>query len=260
MTGGGQIITGDCAAVMDGLDPGSVDMVLTSPPYDALRDYHGYEFDFDRIAAGLYHVLKEGGVAVWVVGDQINGGWSGTSFEQALRFKQIGFRLHDVMIYEKINTPFQRGNAYTPSYELMLVLSKGAPKTFHPLKERTQRQGRETAVYGKGADGDNSKRRAVELGEWKVRGNIWRYAVGQGGTTKDAYAFQHPAMFPEKLARDHIESWTNPGDLVLDPMCGAGTTPKMAKRLGRRWLGIEISPEYAALARQRVAAQTESLF
>ena len=248
-----QIVVGECAKVMQQLPAGSVDLIVTSPPYDDLRDYNGYEFDYRAVGEGMLHVLKPGGVAVWIVGDRVrNGSRSLTSFEQGLAFRDIGFRVHDVMIYRKKNTPFMRKNAYTNCFELMFILSRGAPKTFNPLTCDTKRSGRETAMYGKGTDGDGSKRRAMTLGKRKTRTNIWSYAVGLGGTTRDKFAFQHPAMFPEALAQDHILSWSNPGDLVLDPMCGAGTTLKMAQANGRRWLGIEISDEYADIAKQRV--------
>lgn len=155
------------------------------------------------------------------------------------------------MIYQKKNTPFMRSNAYTNCYELMIVFSKGKPRTFNPLKEPTVRHGWETAVYNKGPDAVNRKR-PVELRKEKVRTNIWQYAVGMGGSTSDKVAFQHPAIFPEKLAQDHILSWSNPGDLVLDPMCGSGTTCKMARANGRHWIGIDISKEYIAIAEERM--------
>ena len=255
-----KIYLGDCAVVMADKFPDScIDLIVTSPPYDDLRNYEGYVFEFEDIAAQMFRVLKDGGIAVWVVGDRIKNGRSLTSFKQALFFQSIGFRMHDIIIYEKLNTPFMRANAYTNCYEFMFVLSKGLPKTFNPLRAATVRRGEASVVYGKGADGENSKRRRIELGKEKVRANIWAYAVGLGGTTNDRYAFEHPALFPEKLARDHILSWSNPDDLVLDPLCGAGTTLKMARLAGRQWVGIEISREYVEIAERRVREE-ESLF
>ncbi len=228
-----------------------VDLIVTSPPYDNLRDYNGYAFDAVPMAEEMYRVLKRGGVAVWVVGDKINGGRSMTSFRQGLMFEKVGYVIHDVMIYRKKNTPFMRKNAYTNCYEFMFVLSKGKPKTFNPIMEKTVRNGVEMLVHNKRPDGINRKNPA-RLNKEKVRPNIWEYAVGLGGTTNDRFAFKHPAMFPEKLAKDHIMSWTNKGDLVYDPMCGAGTTLKMALMLGRRYLGTDISSEYTKIARRRV--------
>lgn len=229
----------------------SVDLTVTSPPYDGLRHYEGYAFDFDAIVAELYRVTKVGGVVVWVVGDRINGGRSMTSFEQGIGFRDAGFAVHDVMIYQKLNTPFPRSNAYTNAWEFMFVCSKGQPKTFNPLKTATKRNGPEWLTFNKGPDAVNKKRRGV-LRRTKTRTNVWPYAVGRGGTTNDKEAFEHPAMFPESLALDHILSWSKPGDLVLDPMCGAGTTAKMAALNGRHYLGIDVSDKYIGIATRRV--------
>ena len=256
----GKVLQGECAELMAAHVPDdAIDLVVTSPPYDDLRCYDGYQFDFDAIAGQLLRVLKPGGVAVWVVGDKISGGRTLTSFRQGIAFQELGFTVHDVMIYQKLNTFCQRRNAFTPAHEFMFILSKGKPKTFNPLMKKTRNPGRRSAIGGKGVDGIGTKRMIVSSEE-SVRTNIWAYAVGNGTTTTDKYAFkQHKAMFPERLADDHIQAWSNPGDLVLDPMCGAGTTLKMAKLRGRRWLGIEISPKYAKLARRRVANVPDAL-
>jgi site-specific DNA-methyltransferase (adenine-specific) len=251
------LFTADCVDFMASMPEECVDLVVTSPPYDNLRDYKGYSFEFERIADGLFRVIKEGGIAVWVVGDKIDGGRSLTSFRQGLYFQEIGFNMHDIMIYQKKNTPFMRSNAYTNAFEFMFVLSKGKPKTFNPLKEKTVRNGFEMVVFNKGADGIN-KKNLKELKTEKTRINIWEYAVGLGGTTSDKIAFKHPATFPEKLAQEHILSWSNEGDLVFDPMCGSGTTCKMAFLFNRRYLGIDISEEYIKIAKTRlIAAQNE---
>ena len=241
----------DAVTVLGRCRKEAVDLTVTSPPYDNLRNYNGYEFDAAEMLSAIYSVTKPGGVCVWVVGEKINGGRSLSSFEHAFIGRDCGWLVHDVMIYRKKNTPFMRSNAYTNCYELMLVFSKGKPKTFNPIKEPTKRSGWETAVCGKGPDAINRKV-PVELKKEKTKANIWEYAVGLGGTTKDKVAFQHPAVFPEKLAADHILSWSNPGDLVLDPMCGSGTVCKMATIHGRKWVGIDISEQYIQIARERV--------
>jgi len=241
----------NCIDYMRVMPEKCVDLVVTSPPYDNLRDYKGYSFDFEAVAQGLFKVLKDGGVIVWVVGDKINGGRSLTSFRQAVYFQELGLCVHDVMIYQKKNTPFMRSNAYTNCYEFMFVFSKGKPKTFNPLKEPTVRNGMEMLVHNKQADGIN-KKILKELKTEKTKTNIWQYAVGLGGTTSDRIAFEHPAVFPEKLAYDHILSWSNPGELVFDPMCGSGTTCKMAHMTKRDYLGVDISDEYIQIARQRL--------
>lgn len=230
----------------------SIDLTVTSPPYDNLRDYNGYSFEFEKMAEGLFRVTKKGGIVVWVVGDKIKkGNKSLTSFKQALYFQNIGFNVHDVMIYAKKNTPFMRSNAYTNGYEYMFVLSKGKPKTFNPIKEPTVRNGMEMLVHNKGADGKNNKI-LKELKREKTKSNIWHYAVGLGGSTKDKDAFKHPAIYPEKLAQDHILSWSNKGDIVFDPMCGSGTTCKMAFLNDRKYIGVDISKEYIGVAENRL--------
>lgn len=246
-----ELLVGDCVTHMAVMDEGSIDLTVTSPPYDNLRNYNGYIFDFEGVADGLYRVTKPGGVVVWVVGDKTKKGKSLTSFEQGLYFRDIGFQMHDVMIYQKKNTPFMRSNGYTNCYEFMFVLSKGSPKTFNPLKEKTVRSGVEMLVSNKKADGIN-KKVAGTLKKEKTKNNIWQYAVGLGGTTSDRIAFKHPAVFPEKLAQDHILSWSDPGDTVFDPMCGSGTTGKMAVLNDRRFIGIDISEEYIEIARERI--------
>jgi len=247
-----EIICGDAVEVMKAMPPNSIDLVVTSPPYDELRNYNGYTFNFDGIARGLFRVIKKGGIVVWVVGDKINkGNKTLTSFKQALSFQDIGFNVHDVMIYKKKNTPFMRSNAYTNCYEFMFVLSKGSPKTFNPLKTRTVRQGQEMLPFNKKADGVN-KKILGELKPEKTLTNIWDYAVGYGGSTSDKIAFQHTAIFPEKLAEDHILSWTKEGDVVFDPMCGSGTTCKMAAINKRHYIGCDISREYAELTKKRL--------
>ncbi len=247
-----QIVLANCVEYMSEMEPNSIDLTVTSPPYDSLRDYNGYTFDCESIAQGLFRVTKVGGVVVWVVADKIKkGNKSLTSFKQAILFQDIGFNVHDVMIYRKKNTPFMRSNAYTNCYEFMFIFSKGKPKTFNPITTNTVRQGVEMMPTNKGSDGVNNKVLG-RLNDSKTKINIWDYAVGLHGTTSDKIAFQHPAVFPEKLAEDHILSWSNEGDLIFDPMCGSGTTCKMAAKNGRNYIGCDVSEEYLEIARERI--------
>lgn len=247
-----QIICGDAVNIMKRMPDCSIDLTVTSPPYDELRNYTGYIFDFENIAKNLFRITKKGGVVVWVVGDKTkNGNRSLTSFKHALFFQKVGFNVHDVMIYKKKNTPFMRSNAYTNCFEFMFVLSKEKPKTFNPLRVKTVRQGEELLTCNKGPDGIN-KKVLGELKPEKTMTNIWEYAVGLHGTTSDKIAFQHPAVFPERLAEDHILSWTKSGDIVFDPMCGSGTTCKMAAKNNRHYIGCDISEEYVVLTKKRL--------
>jgi len=251
-----EIITGDCLEVMKGWPDNCVDLVVTSPPYDNLRDYQGYEFRFEDIAKELFRITVDGGVVVWVVGDSvIDGSESGTSFIQALHFKGIGFNLHDTMIYEK-NGGLPDNCRYYQIFEYMFVFSKGRPKTINFLEDRknrfTERWGKGRTVRNK--NGSMSPRDDWHGREFGRRNNIWKYSTGAGYSTKELIAFEHPATFPEALASDHIKSWSNEGGTILDPMVGSGTTCKMAKMLGRNYIGIDISEEYCEIARQRLEA------
>ena len=240
-----KIYNENCLDTMARMPDGFVDLTVTSPPYDNLRTYNGYSFDFEAVAKELYRVTKQGGVVVWVVGDAtINGSETGTSFKQALYFKEIGFNLHDTMIYAKSNpTPYHH-NRYNPAFEYMFVFSKHKPKTFNPIQTQTQRKRAGTFRY---PDGSLRIANAPEPREWKMLDNIFYYSVGT-----DRQAKEHPAVFPEQLANDHIISWSNEGDLVYDPFMGSGTTAKMAIINKRNWIGSEISKEYCEIAEKRI--------
>ena len=234
-----------------------VDLVVTSPPYDAMRDYDDYVFDFHRIAFELYRVIKPGGVVVWVVGDEtIQGNETGTSFRQALHFRDnVGFNLFDTMIYLKPPRGAVGNNkTYWQAFEYMFVLSKGMPKTIHLICDRDNKEERK---------GDRGTKRLVngnlqkmQRGGYAKKGrrlNVWQYNIGKGHSTRDAIAHKHPAIFPEKLAEDHILSWSNPGDLVYDPFMGSGTTAKMCVMNHRAYMGSEIHTKYCDIAKQRLS-------
>jgi DNA modification methylase len=242
-----QIICGDNVEIMRKFPDGCIDLTVTSPPYDNLRMYNGYSWDFESVAQELYRVTRPGGVVVWVVNDAtINGSETGTSFKQALHFKDIGFNLHDTMIYAKKNpTPYHH-NRYNPSFEFMFVLSKSKPRVFNPIRTQTQTQTQRTGTY-RYTDGSIRNANTPNARKDKMMNNIFYYSVGTDKCCKI-----HPAKFPEQLARDHIVSWSNPGDVVLDPFVGSGTTCKMALLEGRKYIGIDISDEYCDIARKRV--------
>jgi site-specific DNA-methyltransferase (adenine-specific) len=247
---------GDCLEVMKSLPSQSIDLTVTSPPYDNLRTYNGYSFDFEGIAKELYRLTKDGGVVVWVVGDAtINGSETGTSFKQALYFKEIGFNLHDTMIYQKNNFANPSSNRYHQIFEFMFVLSKGKPKSFNPINDRKNVCAGESnwgSNKARQKDGSFKERPKKIVSEYGMRYNIWKFMTSKGFATKDNFAYSHPAIFPEKVAHDHIISWSNEGDTVLDCFLGSGTTGKIAKQLNRQFIGIEISPEYLEISKRRI--------
>ena len=247
-----KIYNENCLTTMARMPDNFVDMVLASPPYDDLRDYEGYHFDFQPIAKELYRILKEGGVVIWVVGDKTeNGTETGTSFRQALYFKEIGFNLHDTMIYYKNNPMPTAGKRYHQHFEYMFAFSKGTPNTFNPLKETTKYRGLAN-MKNRGKEGTLNYEK-IERTEDKKIGNVFFYSIGGGISTKDKIAYQHPAIFPEQLAYDQIYTWSNENDLIYDCFMGSGTTAKMAQQLNRHWVGSEISEEYIKIAEERLA-------
>jgi len=254
-----KIYNENCLETMAKMPDNFVDLTITSPPYDNLRTYNGYCFDFENVAKELYRVTKEQGVIVWVVADSvIDGSESGNSFRQALYFKEQGFNLHDTMIYSKTFLP-QNGKRYNQSFEYMFVFSKGIPKTFNPIKrpysEKTLQRRKTKYTFNKHRGADNDGREIKEFGlkdDGVTKENVWHYTVGNMQSSKDKIAFQHPAIFPEKLANDHILSWSNENDLIYDPFMGSGTTAKMAILNNRKYIGSEISEEYCKIAETRI--------
>lgn len=247
---------GDCLEVLKTLPAGSVDLTVTSPPYDNLRtygdDFDAGTFNWRGIIAELYRVTKPGGVVVWVVADAtINGSETGTSFRQALWAMDCGFNLHDTMIYEVAGTGAKGSHyCYWQAFEFMFVFSKERPSTVNRLRDKQNKQaGKDQSTSHKYASlGIRDKGNGYVTQPYGVRTNIWRYAVGANGDDST----DHPAPFPEALARDHILSWSNPGDAVCDPMMGSGTTGKMAVLEGRRFIGIEIDRGYYEIAEKRI--------
>ena len=250
-----ELKQGDCLELMRDIPDGSIDLTVTSPPYDNLRTYNGnitqWNFEkFKAIAAEMHRVTSNGGVVVWIVADAtIKGSETGTSFKQALWFKECGFNLHDTMIFQKVNYMPQTHNRYEQCFEFMFVFSKGKPKAFNPIKVAcitagSKRSRSNYMVY----DAKQSGRRydaVTTVKDSKTKNNIFVYSVGNS-------KLGHPAPFPERLARDQIISWSNPGDTVLDPFMGSGTTGVACLNTGRRFIGIEIDPTYFEIAKKRI--------
>ncbi len=260
-----NLIQGDCITEMQKMESGIIDLTVTSPPYDNLRTYAGtldWNFDiFKQVTNELHRITKDGGVVVWVVGDAtIKGSETGTSFRQALYFKEIGFNLHDTMIYQKSGMGACGSNSsYWQNFEYMFIFSKGKLKTFNPIEDRenVKKAGRkeETTTARRSQESNRTIRGLVNRKEFGKRFNVWQYNTGLNRSTKDKIAFDHPAIFPEQLANDHIISWSNENDLVFDPFMGSGTTGKMAKLNNRKFIGIEKVPEYFEIAKERITPQ-----
>ena len=253
-----KIYNMDCVAGMNLLDDECIDLTVTSPPYDNLRTYNGFKWDFEATARELYRVTKQGGVVVWIVADAtIKGSETGTSFRQALYFMECGFNLHDTMIYHKNNpVPNELGKRYQPSFEYMFVLTKGFVRTFNPLKEPCLMFGKVTPKKDgkqfRKQDGTMKPSHGLKYNKPdKFLHNIWSYNLSG--------RHEHPAVFPEQLANDHIISWSNEGDTVLDPFMGSGTTAKMALLNNRNYIGFELSEEYCKIAEERIGAVTQGV-
>lgn len=242
----------DNVAGMKNLPNDCIDLTVTSPPYDDLRTYNGFSWDFEALASELYRVTKPGGVVVWIVNDAtVNGSETCSSFRQALTFKNIGFSLHDTMIWKKKGLTFPERVRYYPNFEYMFILSKGRPKTINLIADRKNKNAG-SPVLKKERQRDGSfkisagARDGKCIKEYGVRFNVWEINTAGGNRTG------HPAVFPEQLVADHIISWSNPGDVVLDPFMGSGTTAVACLRTGRNYIGFELSAEYCKTARDRI--------
>ncbi|GAB6742071.1 site-specific DNA-methyltransferase [Streptococcus uberis] len=256
-----KMILGDSVEELKKIDDNSIDGVITSPPYDNLRSYEKesseWNFEiFESIANELYRVMKEGSIMCWVVGDSVvNGAKTLTSYKQAIYFQSIGFNMYDVLIYQKTGSGPPHKNRYFNSFEYIFVLSKGKPKTINLLKDKPNKWAGYT-TYGevtrREVDGRLTKKGKKIINQFGIRTNVWTYKNGKGQTTKDKIAHNHPAIFPEKLVEDCLKSWTNEGDLILDPFGGSGTTAKISKNLNREYIYIEKEEKYFDIAKERL--------
>lgn len=254
-----KLFNEDCATGLKRIEAESIDLVVTSPPYDNLRTYNGFSFDFEKIAKELFRVVKSGGVVVWIISDGTeDGSETGTSFKQALFFKEIGFNLHDTMIWKKETCAFPEETRYYPNFEYMFVFSKGKPKTIHLIEDRKNLWGG-TKVHGtfRQKDGSlkerSSKWKESTCKDYGVRFNVWDIPTEKNNKTG------HPAVFPRRIAKDHIVSWSDRGDTVLDPFSGSGTTAIEALNSGRKFIGFEISKEYYEKSLERIDIETAQM-
>lgn len=245
-----KLMQGDCLELMKALPDNSIDLTVTSPPYDNLRTYNGnisqWSFEkFQQIAKELYRVTADGGVVVWVVGDAtIKGSETGTSFRQALWFMDCGFNLHDTMIYLKSSQPRQH-NRYEQQFEYMFVFAKGKIKTFNLIRVESKNAGKTVKRTCRDNNSDNLSVSENKVNETKIKENVWQYGTKKNKTS-------HPAVFPLQLAHDHIISWSNQEDTVLDCFMGSGTTGAACVNTGRNFIGMEIDQQYFEIAKKRI--------
>jgi len=251
-----HIYNENCLDTMARMPSNFVDMILTSPPYDNMRRYSGNTFnEFELIVKELYRITKKGGVIVWVIADQtVKGNETGTSFKHALYFKEVGFNLFDTMIYLKPPRGAVGNNkTYWQTFEYMFVFSKGTPKTINLIKDRENIEARDGDSGTKRLyDGTLLKRNRAGYSKYGRRTNVWEYYIGRGHSASDKIAYEHPAIFPEKLAQDHIISWSKKGEIIYDPFMGSGTTAKMAILNNRKYIGSELSGEYCKISYKRI--------
>ena len=256
-----DLMLGDCLKRLDEIDDKTIDLTVTSPPYDNLRSYNDVgdqwsERTWRGVLRELYRVTKDGGIVVWIVADAtIKGSETGTSFKQALFAIDCGFKLYDTMIWDK-GTCGGIGNlkAYENVFEYMFIFSRGRPSVVNlicdkPNKTAGQKGGQSVRKY----DGtirphykDGKGRTVKPMGR---RRNIWEVSRTRSATS-------HPAAFSESLARDHIVSWSNEDDTILDPFMGSGTTGVAAIKSGRSFIGIELDPTYYYDAAGRIFSET----
>lgn len=250
-----KILNEDCVNAMKRIADGMIDLVVTSPPYDDLRKYKGYNFNFEDTANELYRVVKDGGIVVWIVSDKTDkGSETLTSFKQALYFKEIGFNVYDTMIWRKPNPSVPTEGRYYNAFEYMFILSKGKPKTLNLICDKENKCCGKTYKRDSKMNPEQKKQYGTrEIKQFSRRHNVWDIAIGQNKT-------KHPAVFPEQLANDHIISWSNENDFVLDPFMGSGTTGKMALLNNRNFIGIEISEEYYNIAKKRIEETEDILY
>ena len=259
-----KIYNMNCIEGLKLINEESIDLTVTSPPYDNLRKYSSddvWDFDkFKEVADQLYRVTKKGGVIIWVVADStVNGSETGTSFKQALYFKEIGFNIHDTMIYKKLNYVPLTHNRYEQEFEYMFCFSKGKPKTFNPIKIPCKWAGTETwgnTSYYKTDDGVLTSKPKTIINDTKIKGNIFEYHTG---STTVSGKIKHPAMFPLDLANDMILSWSNENDLILDPFMGSGTTAISSIDNNRNYVGFEISKDYCEIINDRIKKKLNAL-
>lgn len=252
------IVTGDCEVIMGEIEPGAVDLIMTSPPYPGQKnDRRSVEEWLDwfcRIVCMFHRVLKADGVAVInVMFKRTEDGWYDgrifTAFPCILQ--TYGFNWIDTYPFIKMN-PAPNGRNEEPycdfpGWEPVFVFTKAArvtDYTFDPVR-------RPYAPKSMAKNGTVYSTRGDEIAPNPAGARQPNYLlVSTSGSSRTKIPRAEGQSFPEIVPERFILQHTKPGDLVLDPFCGAGTTCRVAQTLGRRFIGIELLPHEADKARE----------
>ena len=253
----------DCVEGMKQLPGNSIDLVVTSPPYDNIRKYNGFAYNLHATGKEIYRILKEGGIAVMVIQDQTrNFGKTLTSFRTIVDWcDNIGFKLFECVIYRKYGSEGAWWKLrFRVDHEYMPIFLKGKkPQYFNkaPLKIPSKHGGK--VMTGSGSrrtDGKTNPRVTRAINPMKCRGTIWNYLMAGD---KNPLKRKHPAPFPDQIPIDFIQCFCPENGIILDPFMGSGSSGVAAKKLKRKFIGFEISEEYCQIAKQRIAQAGEYL-
>ena len=257
-----KIICEDNITYLKTLPDECIDFVITSPPYDALRDYNGYKLDLHGLGVELLRVLKDGGICVMVIQDSTRDfAKSLTSFRTIVDWcDNIGFRLFECNIYNRQGTEGAWWKKrFRVDHEYMPIFLKGKrPQYFDKenIKIPSKHGGKiMTGANIRTKNGQTGSRK-VKINPTKCPGTVMTFGNTCGGESK--LKSKHPAVFPNMLAYDMIECFCPEDGTVLDPFNGSGTTTLAAKCLGRNYIGIDVSEEYNKIARERL--ETEIIY
>lgn len=252
----------DCIEGMKLLPDNSIDLVVTSPPYDEIRDYKGFKLDLHNVGIEISRILKDGGICVMVIQDQTKDGRkSGTSFRTIVDWDtNTDLDIWECCIYQRRATPGAWwSKRFRVDHEYIPIFIKGKrPQYFNKehMKEPTKP---EYGLIKKGLGNRNTDGTTIydtskvyELPKEKDQGTVIHYKNSSRETPKSSeigkIKLLHPATFPDKLASDFIQCFTTEGMIILDPFMGSGTVARMSKELNRNYIGFELSDEYIKIA------------
>lgn len=251
------ILHSDALIALPDLAEGSVDLTVFSPPYDGIREYgKNWRLDYKALGSELLRVTADGGVCAVVIGDGTKDfAKSLTTFRWAVDWvDRAGWRLFECCIYQRHGNPGAWwSQRFRVDHEFILIFFKGSrPRHFDKttLMVPSKHAGKVYSGTDRLTNGGFKKIEPKAVNDMKCRGTLWEYSTSntEGNRTK----LEHPATYPDSLAEDLIVCFSKPGDLVLDPMCGSGTTCVMAAKNKRAFLGIEINQEYHRISMKRM--------